>query len=641
MDFQALDRNSILEKSVYCEILDIADPSEQAIAEQRLEDRAREIGSLSLVRKTLAGHRALLKKQIKEEREQKRPDEPADDRTTYFTFNADFIVRHPQVEYLENLRCGAWIAGNDGIYSQTSGGFDQIVCRQPITIIGKAINNETSLMQIEIAWARNGIWKSISVPQSWISTASKIVCLSDYGIPVTSENAKPLVRYLAELNVMNEDVLRLNISTSKLGWFNNERIFIPYDKAIEFDGDRQFQYLSSSLHEQGSYEKWISHIKDLRKTGKNEIKIMMASSFASILLSDLNALPFICSLWGDTEGGKTLTLMVAASIWGNPNENHLIGDFKTTETALEVRADLLNHLPMILDDTSKVSKRIAENMEGFVYDMVSGKGKSRSNKDLGARRENTWRNSILVTGERPLSSYVSQGGAINRILEVQCSEHIYDDPQRTARIVKTNYGFAGKMFVDAIKAIAQEELMDIFTGFYKQLLEDKESMEKQAGSMAVVLTADQIADNAIFHDGMTINIEDARKILTRRSDVSDGQRAYEFLIDKINMNPSRFDDESRVEQWGVIETDNDDVQTVFLFPQALDGICKDGGFSRKTLESWMTNRKLIKKGADGKTAAVKKIGGRPKRVITITMTALGADDDGFLSAEDLPEPVFE
>lgn len=641
MDFQALDRNSILERSVYCEILDIADPSEQAIAEQRLEDRAREIGSLSLVRKTLASHRALLKKQIKEEREQRRADEPADDRMTYFTFNEEFIARHPQVENLENLHCGAWIAGNDGIYSQTSGGFDQIVCRQPITIIGKAINNETSLMQIEIAWARNGIWKSISVPQSWISTASKIVGLSDYGIPVTSENAKPLVRYLAELNVMNDDVLRLNVSTSKLGWFNNERIFIPYDKAIEFDGDRQFQYLSSSLHEFGSYDKWLSHIKDLRKTGKNEIKIMMASSFASILLLDLNALPFICSLWGDTEGGKTLTLMVAASIWGNPNENHLIGDFKTTETALEVRADLLNHLPMILDDTSKVSKRISENMEGFVYDMVSGKGKSRSNKDLGARRENTWRNSILVTGERPLSSYVSQGGAINRIIEIQCSEHIYEDPQGTARIVKNNYGFAGKMFVEAVKAIDPEDLREMFTGFYKQLLEDKESMEKQAGSMAVILTADRIADSAIFHDGQTIDVDVARKILTRRSDVSDGQRAYEFLIDKINMNPSRFDDESRIEQWGVIETVEDDAQTVFMFPQALDGICKDGGFSRKTLESWMAHRGLIKKGADGKVSSAKWIGGRTKRVIAFDLGPSGADGDGFMSAETLPEPVFE
>ena len=136
--------------------------------------------------------------------------------------------------------------------------------------------------------------------------------------------------------------------------------------------------------------------------------------------------------------------MVAASIWANPDESAYIGDFKTTEVALEAKADMLNHLPMILDDTSKTSSRIRDNFEGMVYDMCSGKGKSRSNKELGINRENRWRNCILTNGERPLNSYVSQGGAINRILEVECKDNVYEDPQETAELVKKNYGMAGK-----------------------------------------------------------------------------------------------------------------------------------------------------------------------------------------------------
>lgn len=104
---------------------------------------------------------------------------------------------------------------------------------------------------------------------------------------------------------------------------------------------------------------------------------------------------------------------------------------------------LLNSLPMILDDTSKVSARIRDNFEGIVYDLCSGKGKSRSNKELGMNRENKWRNAILTNGERPLSSYVTQGGAINRILEVECGENIYCDPQATVETLKKNYGYAG------------------------------------------------------------------------------------------------------------------------------------------------------------------------------------------------------
>ena len=49
---------------------------------------------------------------------------------------------------------------------------------------------------------------------------------------------------------------------------------------------------------------------------------------------------------GRDRGGKTVSLMVAASVWANPDESRYIGDFKTTDVALEAKADMLNHLPM-------------------------------------------------------------------------------------------------------------------------------------------------------------------------------------------------------------------------------------------------------------------------------------------------------
>ena len=61
--------------------------------------------------------------------------------------------------------------------------------------------------------------------------------------------------------------------------------------------------------------------------------------------------------------------MVATSVWAEPGESRYIGDFKTTDVALEAKADMLNNLPMILDDTSKTSSRIRDNFEGVVYDL--------------------------------------------------------------------------------------------------------------------------------------------------------------------------------------------------------------------------------------------------------------------------------
>lgn len=106
-------------------------------------------------------------------------------------------------------------------------------------------------------------------------------------------------------------------------------------------------------------------------------------------------------LWGETEGGKSITLAVAASVWACPEENTYIKDYKGTDVGLEVVCDLLNHLPLILDDSSKKNRKLEENFEGLVYDLCSGKGKTRSNKELSINRENHWKNCILTNGERP------------------------------------------------------------------------------------------------------------------------------------------------------------------------------------------------------------------------------------------------
>ena len=117
---------------------------------------------------------------------------------------------------------------------------------------------------------------------------------------------------------------------------------------------------------------WLNHVCELRKRDRMEIKFFLAASFASVLVGLLGALPFIVDLWGETEGGKTVAMMLAASVWANPADSMYIGDFKTTDVQLEVRSDLLNNLPLMLDDSSKVNARIRDNFERVVYDLCSG-----------------------------------------------------------------------------------------------------------------------------------------------------------------------------------------------------------------------------------------------------------------------------
>ena len=58
-----------------------------------------------------------------------------------------------------------------------------------------------------------------------ISSANKIVNLSKLGVSVTSENARLLVKYLSDVENLNDDEIPVQKSSSKLGWIGDG--FIP------------------------------------------------------------------------------------------------------------------------------------------------------------------------------------------------------------------------------------------------------------------------------------------------------------------------------------------------------------------------------------------------------------------------------
>ena len=604
-----LDKKSILDEQIFLEIFDQEDEIKKARMILSLTDRAAELGVKGKFEELLKAYKRVDREVKKREREK-----PITLLDKWTNFEGPY----------ENMFCGAWIAGEDGIYAQNDSQINAVACYHPILPVERMKNLETGEEQLRLAYKRNGKWEEIIVPKIMVTSASKIVALSGRGISVTSENAKLLVKYLSDVENMNDSHIKVQYSTSKLGWIGGQ--FIPYDTEIIFDGDSRFRQAYDSVAEHGNWKIWQGHMLKLRETGRLEVKFMLAASFASVLVSLLGGLPFIVDLWGETEGGKTVTLMVAASIWANPDESAYIGDFKTTEVALEAKAEMLNHLPMLLDDTSKTSARIRDNFEGVVYDMCSGKGKSRSNKELGISRENRWRNCILTNGERPLNSYVSQGGAMNRILEIECKENVYSNPQETADIVKKHYGLAGKRYIEAVKTVGIDGLRQIQKEF-QQILHGDDFMQKQSLSLSILLTADKIATDYLFRDGRYITLEEAKSVLISRNDLSDNERCYRYLQDKIAMNGQRFDTETKVEKWGVLKPG-----LAIIYGQAFKELCKSGGFSDKAFLSWADRKGLIET-PSGRMTKVKKVDGNSVRCVFLRLND-DVDKDGFEPAEN-------
>lgn len=608
-----LDKNSILEEGIFQELFDQEDEIKKARLMIALADRAEELGVKTKFNTILRAYKRV-------DREMRKQDHSPSLVENWTNFTGPY----------DNMRCGLWIASNKGVYAQKEGGLEDVACYHPILPIERLKNLETGDEQLKLAYKRNNRWEEIIVPKDLVATASKITALSKRGVAVTSENAKLLVRFLSDVENMNDNEIKVQYSTSKLGWIKSG--FIPYDTEIVFDGDSRFKQVFESIEQRGSREAWYEHVRKLRKTGRIEIKFMLAAAFASILIGPLGALPFIVDLWGETEGGKSVTLMLACSVWANPDESQYIGDFKTTDVALEARADLLNNLPMMLDDTSKTSSRIRDNFEGIVYDLCSGKGKSRSNKDLGMNRENRWRNAILTNGERPMNSYVTQGGAINRILEVECGEKVYQDPQETAELIKKNYGFAGREFVDVIKQIGFNEVERLQKEIQHEIHDD-EKMQKQSISLSIVLAADRIATDYLFQDGQYINLEEAAQVLVERNELSDNERCYQYILSEVDINGAKFDPNSQTnEKWGLLEHGY-----AVIYNNVFDSICKKGGFSKKAFLSWADKNGLLQT-QGGQLTKVKKTEGRSMRCVFLKMDP-SIDEDGFQSVDAAQEEL--
>lgn len=497
----------------------------------------------------------------------------------------------------EELNCGMWMADMSGVKAFSDKGGYKLACYHPIFPAERLFNLETGTEKIKLEYYRDHRWKSKIVDKDMIASNTKIIKLASYGIAVTSESSKNLVSYLADVENLNE--IPVSKSTSKFGWQGED--FIPFDEAIKFDDESRFKELADSIKMAGSLEMWLDTVKKYRANKEHcEPQVYMSASFASVLVSRLNILPFIVNLWGFTGRGKTVSLKMAASIWADPGDGKYITDSYATQNAFEARLDVLNHLPLCLDDMSKVRDKMGGDFTDLIYLICSGKGKDRSNIDLGINKAKTWSNVILSNMERPLATETMKGGAINRIIDFEMAPgYIFPNGEgnRVVEILHENYGFAGYAFIDVIKRLGIQEIIRIRKDFETKIKEEaarqeSEKEEKQIIPLSLILTADKLATDYIFRDGIYLDIPLMVKNLKDVNEVSEGQRAYDAIWDYVMMFKGRFNDtpnEYNPESWGFIKDGY-----VNLIPTALRSIANKENFSIKAFCSWANAKGVLR-----------------------------------------------
>ena len=517
------------------------------------------------------------------------------------------------------LDCGGWTATDTGIYGTDKMGFEVVACYHPIMPVQRLVNVDTREHKVMLAYRLSRRWDIVIVDRNVISDSRSIIGLSKYGIMVNSETGKALVRYLADVEQLNYDLIPEVSSVGRLGWIE-EYGFSPYEEELVFDGEETYRTRFESIQEHGSREAWLDCARAVRsgKTPGNVIaRIVLAASFASVLVGPCRCLPFFVHLWGGSETGKSLSLVLAASVWANPEIGVYIQTFNATEVGKELGAAFCNSLPLIIDELQLV-KDNRKDFDRMIYQLSEGVGRARGRKQGGLQKTPTWRNCVITTGEFPIISANSGEGAVNRTIEVDCHDtKLFDEQKKPATSLYANYGFAGREFVDHLMADGVIERVQKLQEDLQKAIKTGDTMDKQTASAALILAADRLSEEWIFQDGVLLQPDDIRPYLVSKETVNQNARALQYLYDFININQSRFSpgaDAHQGEVWGDLDDDY-----AYIIRSKFDQILQDEGYNASAFLGWAKNNNLILPGKDGKMTRTKRINGRVSRCIWLKM----------------------
>lgn len=364
-----------------------------------------------------------------------------------------------------------WHLDETGVWREPEPGTQVRVTYAPLLITGALHSVDDGSQRMWVQWREgDGRWSSRIVPRAQVRDVRAIVGLASGGADVGTHNSKHVVQWLADLEGVNQATLPRALVSDRLGWQGEEGEYgfllgrqlhggeepIQPDaspakwkrRTVVLDVDGGLAQVADGFGCAGTEEGWRAALDDV--WAFPSVVLALYASLAAPYLGIIPEAPNMILDWsGDTSIGKTTTLCVGASVWGNPDERAgILQTWKATPSSIERVANLCQHVPLFLDDTKQA--RAPEFIPDMIYMLAGGRGKMRAMPD-GLRSTASWRMPLLSTGESMITSFSQDAGARARCL---CLTHPpFGAGSRNAEVVKVragvmaNYGHAGPRLV--------------------------------------------------------------------------------------------------------------------------------------------------------------------------------------------------
>lgn len=378
-----------------------------------------------------------------------------------------------------------------------------------------------------------------------ITQSKFLVELASKGLEVTQNEASNLVQYLSFYRRFNK-IPDYDVAT-RLGDINGHFIS-PYEEDQQnnqykiFNADKGYQALIDAFETKGSVEDYINGV--FKPIKDNPMVMMMFySSLASVLLKDFDVDPFVSEISGRTSSGKTFTLKICASIWGN---RKLVTEWNATNVSVERMASFLNSFPLIKDDTRKADNPF--RIPNIVYQFSGGQSKGRGNSDRSIDYLEPWNNIMLSSGEVAIPDIApDKAGVAGRVITLQDDPFPNTDKTEFGDIAKAmedNHGLLGKLFIKQYRA-DKDKYKASFEGAVKYFMKQangNEVMDRIARSFALLqITGEILNDIEGFEHDPYINVNKAHtSMMKNNKNIDKPKQLLEELLEKLNANRGRI-----------------------------------------------------------------------------------------------------
>jgi putative DNA primase/helicase len=337
--------------------------------------------------------------------------------------------------------------------------------------------------------------------------------LASQGLSITTNTKQ---RSYLDTYIQDYPIHKRALCVDKLGWHDKQ--YILANGSIGGDDKQITVYqsanaINSTLSQQGTLAQWRDELcKPLAEQSRFVFSI--ACSFSGQLLELLDDDGGGFHIQGSSSMGKSLSLKMAASVWGKPDS--YTKTWRSTDNALEGTASEHNDSFLPIDEISECDPKIVGKT---VYMLANGHGKGRSTTTGHNRIAKTWRIIFLSNGEESLQNFMAQAGQkTNAGIEVRIA-HIDADAGKglktfdslvladtgaaqADKIKELSYSYYGSAGIAWLEHITNDkaattatarQLVSDFMSHYPQLAPQAHRVAKR---FAIVATAGEMATQA-------------------------------------------------------------------------------------------------------------------------------------------------